>query len=1140
MLRKLLNLVLIVSFITTTFLPIPTAQAMPGLLPEPGAMVSLSPAYQPTLIKGVTINKDNPFLFDFIVDVGQDKMEGDVLKAEGEKLIKYFLAGLAIPDKDLWVNLSPYEKDRTIPEALSQTEMGRDLLAQDYLLKQITASLIYPEKDLGKAFWDKVYAKAQAQFGTTDIPVNTFNKVWIMADKAEVFERNQTAFVTKAHLKVMLEEDYLAKTKSQKSESAPNISSQIIKEIVLPELEKEVNEGKNFAPLRQIYNSLILAGWYKNNLKEALLNQVYTDKSKVNGINTNDSQTNQQIYERYLTAYKKGVFNYIKDLDTPGVSRGTSHPRKYFSGGMTQLKISPAMTTNPASLPAIKGLIMVRTELAIPKQLHVAEPNTRYVFGTFFDDSKIFSDRLVKIPIAETDLIMLDESPSDISKNRRFWLNFEGKKLVFLGEDRTIAEKFFSYLAEKKITKTLPEAVIATAVTEFIESDKVFSNNRIPEGERDIREKALQIFVHSRSRVIDLKETEQKYGNVRAEIAVLRKFGLAKQIKPGEVILSRTPALAATLALGFTKIPKPLQPQTSSAAMSVVEVVQKILQNFFRLHGTTSAFDVPSYTVKATESKNLSVVIKGKEVLVNVPPQAVPGELVDAFRKSLEAHGENFANIKEPFKLLYDDLVIAFREEAILKAVTDFMKIYGPKTYAITAVNGAANKVRVDESKKTIDITFKLTLLPELVNDLQAKIKFPADLKADLSRNIFRSLENLERSLEGDTVKWNSAMTTVNPVEKKTRELMLQKSIQALNDLKPDVSVTGFEKSPEPFGYNVLVPVLNFDALNSTEAEINFNATYSDDGFRILPDESEQSQDKLFGLIVPIEVSAEIYAKEELTREEKQALLERHRLDIRKAALKVADLMGIDLKKLQEGTHDDGMVSYRQGFWITAVVAAIFGAMAIDNWEEENVAEIFVRDLESENAYLVKKSNLGTSHLAEQRYQFQQLLFKGELPLVQLPNGEIIKIRTQPKPKLYLENKNGSSEVQWMGEENGQKMLRSLQHKLVVSGRNLDEYILSTGQHMLVFKRKQGGDIYLLSNGAAQRLDKAMPAHVKGGIDLDLQRAAAVVKEGQGVEMTMDPALIEQIRREGLDGLVPVIHQITPLHSIWLKELAGV
>ena len=76
------------------------------------------------------------------------------------KLIKYFLASLTIPEKDLWVNLSPYEKDRIIPQSFGLTEMGRDLLAEDYMLKQITASLIYPEDEIGKKFWKRIYEEA--------------------------------------------------------------------------------------------------------------------------------------------------------------------------------------------------------------------------------------------------------------------------------------------------------------------------------------------------------------------------------------------------------------------------------------------------------------------------------------------------------------------------------------------------------------------------------------------------------------------------------------------------------------------------------------------------------------------------------------------------------------------------------------------------------------------------------------------------------------------------------------------------------------------------------------------------------------------------------------------------------------------
>jgi len=370
MYKRIISFTLIVCFFLTSLGPLPKAYATletPFMtsLPIPGTMINLSPAYEPVIIKGLTIHKDNPFLFDFIVDIGQDRVSGEPLKKEGEKLIKYFLASLAIPDKDVWVNLSPYEKNKIIPDALGQTDMGRDLLEQDYILKQITASLIYPEKQLGRTFWDKVYAKAQKEYGTTQIPVNTFNKVWIMADRAEVFEHNQTAFVVDQHLKVMLEEDYLSLTKHQSRLPTPQLlntrasqgntrptnalASQIIKQIILPELEKEVNQGKNFAPLRQIFNSVILSTWYKKNLKEALLNQVYADRAKVKGINLNDSTIKEQIYQQYLKAFKKGVFNYIKE-DINTIS-GQTIPRKYFSGGISRLAVNDlAMTADPEVL----------------------------------------------------------------------------------------------------------------------------------------------------------------------------------------------------------------------------------------------------------------------------------------------------------------------------------------------------------------------------------------------------------------------------------------------------------------------------------------------------------------------------------------------------------------------------------------------------------------------------------------------------------------------------------------------------------------------------------------------------------------------------------------------------------------------
>lgn len=339
--KRAVTFIVLVSFLLSCVLP-SQAVAQSLNLPAPGAMVLSTPAYMPVTIKGVKVHPENPLLFDFVLDTGKSglKIDSSDFKAESQKLIKYFLAALTIKEGDLWVNLSPYEQDRMIPEELGKTELGRDMLAQDYILKQLTASLIYPEKELGQAFWDKVYAKAQEQFGTTDIPVDTFNKVWIVADKAKVLERNNGAYVVGAHLKVMLEEDYVAleqqtavAQKSIEENKTHAVASQVVREIIIPEIEKEVNQGQNFASLRQIFYSMILASWYKVALKNALLNQVYSNKAKTGGVLSDDPAAKEKIYEQYLQAYKKGVFNYIKeDLDSD--SRQPI-PRKYFSGGLS-------------------------------------------------------------------------------------------------------------------------------------------------------------------------------------------------------------------------------------------------------------------------------------------------------------------------------------------------------------------------------------------------------------------------------------------------------------------------------------------------------------------------------------------------------------------------------------------------------------------------------------------------------------------------------------------------------------------------------------------------------------------------------------------------------------------------------------
>ena len=346
--RKFISISILIAFIITS-VNAPSyaqiAQDQTPFLPAPGAMVHLSPEFTPAHLVGLTIHPDNALKFDFLIHRGDDSLDQNQKKEQYSKLVKYFLASLTIPDNDQWVNLSPYEKHRIIQDDFGKTEMGRDLLAQDYILKQITASLIYPEENLGKKFWSRVYERAYKEYGATNIPINTFNKVWIIPDEAAVYESGSTVYILRNHLKVMLEEDYLSLNKHTAINGinkTHSVGSQIIREIILPELEKEVNTGKNFANLRQIYSGMILATWYKHELKDSLLGKIYANQAKVQGVTgfkSTDSgiitsqakQSQERIYQQYLRAFKKGVFNYIKD-DVDKYTHETI-PRKYFSGG---------------------------------------------------------------------------------------------------------------------------------------------------------------------------------------------------------------------------------------------------------------------------------------------------------------------------------------------------------------------------------------------------------------------------------------------------------------------------------------------------------------------------------------------------------------------------------------------------------------------------------------------------------------------------------------------------------------------------------------------------------------------------------------------------------------------------------------
>jgi hypothetical protein len=305
-------------------------------------VLTLSEPYSYPVLQGMRFYPDNPFRLDFFINT---RDQSTIDRPQTARLVEYFLAAMSMPRTDIWVNLSPDDKDRVIPSPLDLTAMGAQLLEQDLLLKQISASLTYPECPHGQTYWQAVYNADKGRLQATFREGNSYHKVWIVPDKAVLHVDGDQIFIGRARLKVLMEDDFRA-LQAQGAAHGPaegrlgeatvtetsRVASDAFKRNILPALEHEVNHGQRFAPLRQVYHSLILALWYKEAWTTSLFHQLYADQKKVTGIDKNDKKLKDEIYQRYVAAFRRGIYNYIRqdyDVRTREVVN-----RKYFSGGM--------------------------------------------------------------------------------------------------------------------------------------------------------------------------------------------------------------------------------------------------------------------------------------------------------------------------------------------------------------------------------------------------------------------------------------------------------------------------------------------------------------------------------------------------------------------------------------------------------------------------------------------------------------------------------------------------------------------------------------------------------------------------------------------------------------------------------------
>jgi hypothetical protein len=358
--------------------------------------------FRPVHLRSISLDPEANSV-NVLLDKGNArKFQKQEIKDTTKKLMEYFQTGLRLPNSMFWVNLRPDAPKDIIDPYLENTDLGQVLLSADLQLKKDLAKFTDPSTAEGKQYWDKLYAKAESLLGSGDIEIPTITRPWIVPGEIIIGEAKNSAYIYKATLKVMLEQDYLKDAvqysfDDERMQQMNAYSSQLVRELIIPKLTRHVNASKQYAPLRQVFYSLILAQWFK--ARNAGASGMYSDQIDTRDLSGLASQTawsKDTYFKAYQKSFKDGEYN----KDESVYSYNGMSVRRYFSGGL-QLAITNVLN---------KGVGVLA--MAVPPQqiskemIHVKVGSAVEVIGIPQDD---------KVPAQQEDSRKVDASFPDQS-----------------------------------------------------------------------------------------------------------------------------------------------------------------------------------------------------------------------------------------------------------------------------------------------------------------------------------------------------------------------------------------------------------------------------------------------------------------------------------------------------------------------------------------------------------------------------------------------------------------------------------------------------------------------------------------------------------------------------------------------------
>lgn len=304
--------------------------------------------------------------FQLLLDKGDGLNLGrPVLNEATKTLLGYFFVGVALPNDSFWVNLRPDSDKEIIDERLAKTDVGRILLEADVQLKKDAARFASPQTKEGKEYWNRLYKKATEIFGSSSVDIPTTTRPWIVPGEILIREAGESAFIYKATLNVLLEQDFLKNSnlynfKDKRLKALNEYAAQLMRELILPKLVREVNASARYASLRQVYYSLVFAQWFKQKFTGNYGTYAsLVDKGIVSGVTSKEPWSKDTYYQAYLKSVKEGEYK-VTDQGSSAQA-----PRHYFGGGIDfrfSFQPAPIIRTEIPRIPRIPRIATIPIE----------------------------------------------------------------------------------------------------------------------------------------------------------------------------------------------------------------------------------------------------------------------------------------------------------------------------------------------------------------------------------------------------------------------------------------------------------------------------------------------------------------------------------------------------------------------------------------------------------------------------------------------------------------------------------------------------------------------------------------------------------------------------------------------------------